>query len=168
MAAQNQQRPPSARSTTAGGRTPRATSDLKGFGSEPHDFEVFLTFAPIQQSRLIREGMQAKILGRIASELLDIPLQSLLLSLRLPSSTILRKIATKDRLSSSESDRAARTLLIHAQAADVLEDKSLASQWMLHPNVELLGEKPLDMLDTQSGYDRVRDLLLRLEHGIAV
>ena len=164
MATQNPQHHPQAQPVGRRG-TARAA---KALNAGTQDFESFLGYAPIQQSRLIREGMKANTLNRIASELLDIPLQSLLASLRLPSSTILRKIAAGDRLSSSESDRAARTMLIHAQAADVLEDKSLASQWMLRTNVELSGERPLDMLDTQSGYDRVRDILLRLEHGVGV
>jgi putative toxin-antitoxin system antitoxin component (TIGR02293 family) len=139
-----------------------------GLGAEEDDLTFFLGLAPSEQSRLIRDGMEAVIVSRIATELLDIPVQTLLASLRLPSSTINRKISQGERLSASESDRAARTMLIYAQAKDVLEDGRLAAEWLLRPNVELGGERPLDTLDTQTGFDRVRDLLIRLEHGVTV
>jgi putative toxin-antitoxin system antitoxin component (TIGR02293 family) len=59
-------------------------------------------------------------------------------------------------------------MLIYAQATDVLEDEKLAAEWLMRPNVQLRGERPLDMLDTQTGFDRVRDLLMRLEYGVTV
>ncbi|MFM0515261.1 type II RES/Xre toxin-antitoxin system antitoxin [Paraburkholderia sp. RL17-373-BIF-A] len=139
-----------------------------GLGAQEGDLTFFLGLAPTEQSRLIRDGMEAVIVSRIATELLEIPVQTLLASLRLPSSTINRKIAQGERLSAGESDRAARTMLIYAQAKDVLEDGRLAAEWMLRPNVELGGERPLDTLDTQTGIDRVRDILVRLEHGVTV
>src|SRR5260370_19166515 len=137
-----------------------------GLGAQEGDLKFFLGLDPIEQSRLIRDGMEAVVVSRIANELLNIPLQSLLASLRLPSSTINRKISQGELLSASESDRAARTLLIYAQARDVLEDDKLAGEWLQRPNVELRGERPIDMLDTQTGFDRVRALLLRPEHGV--
>src|SRR5260370_512796 len=100
-----------------------------GLGAQEGDLKFFLGLDPIEQSRLIRDGMEAVVVSRIANELLNIPLQSLLASLRLPSSTINRKISQGERLSASESDRAARTLLIYAQARDVLEDDKLAGEW---------------------------------------
>lgn len=139
-----------------------------GLGAQDDDFTFFLGLDQIEQSRLIRDGMEAVIVSRIATELLDIPVQTLLSSLRLPSSTINRKISQGERLSASESDRAARTMLAYAQARDVLEDDKLAAEWLLRPNVQLRGERPLDMLDTQTGFDRVRDILVRLEHGVTV
>ncbi|WP_240655708.1 MbcA/ParS/Xre antitoxin family protein [Paraburkholderia phosphatilytica] len=68
----------------------------------------------------------------------------------------------------SEADRAARALLIHAHANDVFEDGRLAAEWMKHPHAELRAERPIDMLDTQSGYDRVREILTRIAYGIPV
>lgn len=65
-------------------------------------------------------------------------------------------------------DHAARVLGVYAQASEVFEDVAVAMQWMLRPTVLLDGERPFDVLATQSGYDRVRVLLERLEHGISV
>jgi uncharacterized protein (DUF2384 family) len=56
---------------------------------------------------------------------------------------------------------------MHAQASNVLADPALAMQWMLRPTV-LNGARPLDALATPGGYERVRDLLTRLEHGMGL
>jgi putative toxin-antitoxin system antitoxin component (TIGR02293 family) len=63
-------------------------------------------------------------------------------------------------------DHEARVLSMHAQASDVLADPVLAMQWMLRPTVLLNGARPLDALATPGGYERVRDLLTRLDMGI--
>jgi putative toxin-antitoxin system antitoxin component (TIGR02293 family) len=55
---------------------------------------------------------------------------------------------------------------MHGLAKDVLEDSKLAGEWMLRPNVHLRHERPLDMLDTKAGYDCVRDVLIRVAHGV--
>ena len=44
-----------------------------GLGAQDDDFAFFLGLDPIEQSRLIRDGMEAVIVSRIATELLDIP-----------------------------------------------------------------------------------------------
>lgn len=148
--------------------TPATRTSTNGLGAGQDDFDYFLGMGPIEQAQQVRAGMEAIIMNRIASELLEIPLQALLTALRLPSSTINRKISSGERLSAGESDRAARTVLIYGQARDVLEQDKLAAAWLQRPSVELGGERPLDMLDTQAGYDRVRDILVRLEHGVGV
>lgn len=89
-------------------------------------------------------------------------------SLRLPSSTIDRKIAHNECLNTSEADRAARVLLIFSQANETFDSPELAAQWLQHAHAELGDTRPIDMLDTQSGYDRVRDILARLAYGISV
>ncbi|MDR9847241.1 type II RES/Xre toxin-antitoxin system antitoxin [Herbaspirillum huttiense] len=144
-----------------------ASKRSPGLGAKPRDFERFARMDPITQGRTIRDGMDAIIAERVARELLQIPLQTLLSGLGLPSSTILRKISRKERLSGSESDRIARVLYIREQAADVFEDEDLAAQWMRRGNAALGGLTPLEVLDTQPGYDRVRDILARIAFGVA-
>jgi putative toxin-antitoxin system antitoxin component (TIGR02293 family) len=123
---------------------------------------------PLEQRRTIREGMQSIIVERVAKELLRVRLQTLLSGLGLPSSTILRKISKEERLSGAESDRVARVLYVFEQAAQVFKDDTLAAQWMKRPNAELGSLKPLEVLDSQPGYDRVRDLLMRITFGVSV
>src|ERR1700756_4792542 len=85
----------------AGPPVPSKAVGTHGLGAHENDFEYFSVMAPIEQARQIREGLEAVIVERVAKELLGIPLQTLLASLRLPSSTILRKIAAGERLSGS-------------------------------------------------------------------
>ncbi|WP_429488130.1 antitoxin Xre/MbcA/ParS toxin-binding domain-containing protein [Paraburkholderia sp. RAU6.4a] len=73
-----------------------------------------------------------------------------------------------DEMEQELADHAARVLSVHAKASDVLEDPAIAMQWMLRPTVLMVGDRPPDALATQSGYDRVRDLLMRLERGSGI
>jgi putative toxin-antitoxin system antitoxin component (TIGR02293 family) len=127
---------------------------------------AFLAMAPIEQAQQIRQGMDANVARSVSKDLLNVSLPVLLRGLHLSPSVVRRKISSRKPLSASESDRIARTVLIHELAADVLESSKLASEWMLKRNAHLRDETPLDMLDTQAGYDCVRDVLIRLAHGV--
>jgi putative toxin-antitoxin system antitoxin component (TIGR02293 family) len=122
--------------------------------------------APLGQRRTIADGFEAAIVERVARELLGVPVQSLLSALSLPSSTILRKIANEDRLSQNESDRIARVLYVLDLATELFEDRRRAAEWMTRGNAELEGLKPIEVLDVQPGYDRVRDILNRALFGV--
>jgi putative toxin-antitoxin system antitoxin component (TIGR02293 family) len=136
--------------------------------ADTEDIETFLVrFDPLEQRQQIREGMEAAIIERVAKDLLHVPVQTLLANLNLPSSTILRKMARKERLSSAESDRVARVFYVRQLAVEVFEDPALAAEWMQRSNAELAGLSPLEVLDSQPGYDRVREILLRVIHGVS-
>lgn len=139
-----------------------------GIGAWPDDLALFMQLDPIAQSREIRTGLESNIIGRVAAEVLKTSVQSLLTYLRIPSSTVTRKLAAGERLSSGESDRVSRVLLVHAHAADVFENRDIAAQWMQVPHAELDGESPIAMLDTQTGYDAVQRILQRIEYGVGV
>jgi putative toxin-antitoxin system antitoxin component (TIGR02293 family) len=145
-----------------------ATSGALGLGGDKGDLELFMGMDQAQQTRVIREGFEPIVVTRIARELLDVQAKTLLESLRLPNSTIARKKSSQERLNASEGDRIARVLMTFAHARDVFEDTGGAAEWMKLPHAELDGEPPLAMLDTQSGFDRVRDLLMRIEFGVGV
>lgn len=147
-------------------RTRKATAF--GRGGEDGDLELFMGMDQAQQTRVIREGFEPIVVTRIARELLDVQVKTLLESLRLPNSTIARKKSSQERLSASEGDRVARVLMTFAHARDVFEDAVSAAEWMKSPHAELDDEPPLAMLDTQSSFDRVRDLLMRIEFGVGV
>ncbi len=148
--------------------SPRPSIGTKSPGIWPDDLTWFVKLDPIAQSREIRAGLEPTIIGRVATEVMHISVQSLLTSLRIPSSTLTRKLSASDRLSSGESDRVSRVLLVHAHATDVFEDRDVAAQWMLAPHAELAEESPIAMLDTQIGYDQVQRILYRIEFGVGV
>ena len=145
-----------------------AVSGAFALGGNEDDLELFMGMDQSQQTRVIREGFMPTVITRIAKELLDVQAKTLLESLRLPNSTIARKKSSQERLSASEGDRVARVLMTFAHARDVFEDSGSAAEWMKSPHAELEDEAPLAMLDTQSGFDRVRDLLMRIEFGVGV
>lgn len=162
---------PSGRHAAARPAAAHAGKSLVGSGrtpAHPDDIETFLVrFDPLEQRRQIREGMEASIIERVAKDLLHVPVQTLLANLNLPSSTILRKMAREERLSPAESDRVARVLYVRQLAVEVFEDPALAAEWMQRSNAELGGLSPLEVLDSQPGYDRVREILLRVIHGVS-
>jgi putative toxin-antitoxin system antitoxin component (TIGR02293 family) len=149
-------------------RRATAVPGALALGGDKGDLELFMGMDQAQQTRVIREGFEPIVITRIAKELLDVQAGTLLESLRLPNSTIARKKSSQARLNASEGDRVARVLMTFAHARDVFEDAGSAAEWMKLPHAELDGEPPLAMLDTQSGFDRVRDLLMRIEFGVGV
>ncbi|WP_179235093.1 MULTISPECIES: antitoxin Xre/MbcA/ParS toxin-binding domain-containing protein [unclassified Burkholderia] len=151
----------------AASRAAKATGSANGLGTGTGDFDTFRRMAPMSQRRAIADGFDAAIIERVARELLGVPVQTLLNALSLPSSTILRKIAKHDRLSQGESDRVARVLYVLDLATDLFEDGKRAAEWMSRANAELDGLKPIEVLDVQPGYDRVRDILNRAQFGVA-
>ncbi|NTX29613.1 DUF2384 domain-containing protein [Burkholderia pyrrocinia] len=157
-------RQPAKRAAASRAATPAGGSN--GLGAGKGDFDTFRRMAPMLQRRAIADGFDAGIIERVARELLGVPVQSLLSALSLPSSTILRKIAKHDRLSQGESDRVARVLYVLDLATDLFEDSERAAAWMSRANAELDGLKPLEVLDVQPGYDRVRDILNRAQFGV--
>jgi putative toxin-antitoxin system antitoxin component (TIGR02293 family) len=151
-----------------GTRAATPPMETKSLGEWPDDLTLFVQLDPIAQSREIRMGLEPQIISRVAAEVLKTSVQSLLAYLRIPSSTVTRKASAGDRLSSSESDRVSRVILVHAHAADVFESRDVAAQWMQAAHAELGGESPIAMLDTQTGYDEVQRILQRIEFGVGV
>lgn len=147
-------------------RRGKAGVGSNGLGTRPYDFEIFARMDPLEQRRTIREGMGAVIVVRVSTELLHLTVPKLLEYIGLPYRAILRKVERGERLSADESDRIARVLFVLKQATEVFESPDLAAEWMQRDNAMLGGLKPLEALDTQPGYDRVRTLLLRVIYGV--
>lgn len=79
--------------------------------------------------------------------------------------TILRKIARDERPPPAGSDRVARALYAFRLAIVGLENEILATDWMQLPRAEFGGLRPLDVLDSQLVYGRIRDLLTPIIYG---
>ncbi|WP_244121346.1 antitoxin Xre/MbcA/ParS toxin-binding domain-containing protein [Burkholderia gladioli] len=139
-----------------------------GLGASTVDIDTFRRMAPLSQRRTIVEGFDAAIVERVARELLDISVQAFLRALSLSTSTIRRKMTNGDRLSLVESDRVARVLYVLDHATEVFGARDLAAQWMTRAHSELDGLKPIEVMDVQPGYDRVRNLLNRAVFALGV
>lgn len=72
---------------------------------------------------------------------------------------------TKQPLSVAESERLYRLARIEAQATEIFEDEAVATDWLKTPN-RALDARPIDLLDSEAGADRVERILTRIEYGV--
>ncbi|MDN5849073.1 MAG: DUF2384 domain-containing protein [Nitrococcus sp.] len=82
------------------------------------------------------------------------------------SSSTLRRRRQGGRLGPAVSDRLARIARLYSLAEDVLESEEAASAWLREPVPMLDGEIPLELLATDWGAERVREVLMCIEHGL--
>jgi putative toxin-antitoxin system antitoxin component (TIGR02293 family) len=55
---------------------------------------------------------------------------------------------------------------VYANAIEMLGGEEIAIQWLGTPNRALGGERPLDLLDTDTGVRMVEDILGRIAYGV--
>lgn len=84
----------------------------------------------------------------------------------LSTRTVARRKAKPKPLTSEQSERVYRFCKLMATATDVLESREVAASWVETPNVAIDGMKPIDLLDTGIGFQRVLDVLTRIEFGV--
>lgn len=139
-----------------------------GFGAAEHDLELFIDMLDAREQQMrVLEGMEAIVLERIANELLSMSVGSLVKTLGIAWSTAQRKIKNEERLAVWESDRVARLLLVFKQAKLFFGEYNRTAQWMKAPLAGLDGRSPLDCLETQPSYDRLMDIVTRMQSGVS-
>lgn len=113
---------------------------------------------------VVRDGLPATTVNAVM-EAYQVSQESVVRLLGVSEST-LRRRRENGKLSAVESDRLYRLASAAAQAEAALDSREKAVKWLHAPNRALEGETPLSMLDTDIGYQRIRDILGRLEHGV--
>ncbi len=114
---------------------------------------------------LEEETLRGLPFGNVDSILsLGVPRGDLLRILMMPERTYARR-KRELMLSPEESDRLVRTARIIALAAEVLESRARAVQWLLRPNGGL-GARPVELLATDVGTTRVEQALTQVEYGV--
>ena len=113
-----------------------------------------------------RAGLPATAVDTLA-ERLGLSRAKFVQALQLKSSTIERRLSTRQALSPAETDKLYRVEKVLARAAEVLEDEAAATAWIQRDIRSLGGVSPLSLLDTEAGVDLVMDTLARIEYGIA-
>jgi putative toxin-antitoxin system antitoxin component (TIGR02293 family) len=48
----------------------------------------------------------------------------------------------------------------------VFEDADTAEAWLLEPNLALNNQRPIELIGRPSGFDTVKNLLLRIQYGV--
>lgn len=80
--------------------------------------------------------------------------------------TLARIKTSHAKLSSLSGDRLYRLKKVWALANKVLENRENALAWLSHAQPGLNQQAPLDILDTEPGYEQVQTLLNQLEFGV--
>jgi putative toxin-antitoxin system antitoxin component (TIGR02293 family) len=120
--------------------------------------------APEDLAERVREGLPFVALAAVAEQY-GISRDVLCDILHLSRRNFLRRREQK-RLAPDESDRLYRLARVLAHANRVFEDPGESADWIHAPNTSLGKQRPLSLLDTDIGVQRVDRVLGRIEHGI--
>lgn len=104
------------------------------------------------------------------------PLAGLLDEIGLPVRTVAEALAISERtmhrlkhsmvVPAAIADKVARTHDVVSRAAEVLGSREASRAWLARPNPALGGKTPLSLLDTSLGWEQVKQVLGRIEHGV--
>ena len=114
---------------------------------------------------LIRKGLPARVIALLAKRF-DVGPEVIRTLLGISKSTAARKVSQAAPLRSHASDRAFRLAQVLALANHVFEDDVDAREWFKKPIWALDGARPLDLLDTEVGTQRVVQVLNQVEYGV--
>src|SRR5262245_5155411 len=93
------------------------------------------------------------------------PLRVVAVALAIPERT-LHRLKRAAVVPAAIADKVARTHDVLDRASEVLGSAAAARQWLARPNPALGGRTPLSLLDTSLGWEQVKQVLGRFEHGI--
>jgi putative toxin-antitoxin system antitoxin component (TIGR02293 family) len=114
---------------------------------------------------IIRQGLPIDALKQVASyyHIRESQMASLV---GVSERTISRLQKEHKPLNTNGSDRLYRLARIAAYALEVFEDSNTVGNWLFRPNRALGGVAPVEVLDTDAGTERVKELLVRIEYGV--
>jgi putative toxin-antitoxin system antitoxin component (TIGR02293 family) len=115
--------------------------------------------------RLLRHGIPVAAVA-CAAKSLSMTEEATFAWLKIPKRTAARRKANNEPLRDVESERLLRLARLAATASDVLGTRDRAVDWMTKPNRALAGERPVELLDTDVGFQNALDVLNRIEHGV--
>ena len=147
-------------------------------GAEPASFGIATPRAIYAASRservqFIRIGVPAAHLDKIAGKM-AVPKELLYKTLRLPRSTIDRKLRANDKLSPEHSERVIglerligqlEVMVLESGDGLAFDAHKWLGDWLESPLPALGGAKPADYMDTMEGQEMVSGLLAQLQSG---
>jgi putative toxin-antitoxin system antitoxin component (TIGR02293 family) len=149
--------------------TERTAAARRRRGAKTFFADSPLTFLDVGDSariiELIRKGLPATSIDYVAG-LLSLSRAALLDAIKIPASTIERRLRTGEALSAEESDRVSRVAKVVRRAVAVFGDDAEGKAWMTDTISSLGGKTPLSLLDTMEGYELVVATLYRIEYGV--
>jgi putative toxin-antitoxin system antitoxin component (TIGR02293 family) len=124
---------------------------------------------PIQKATDLEEQVRAGLPAStvtVLAEKLCMHRSEVAARLNIPARTLSRRLATSQRLTHDESDRAMRMARVVALAQEVLGADDKAARWMVAPNRALGGDRPFDRLDTELGVRSAEEILYAIAYGM--
>lgn len=82
------------------------------------------------------------------------------------SRTLSRWRKSEDALDKVASDRLYRLMRVVQLAGEVFEGREDGLRWLRRPQAGLGGKVPLELLDTEPGFEVVENLLAQIEYGV--
>jgi putative toxin-antitoxin system antitoxin component (TIGR02293 family) len=140
-------------------------------GIEP--LGAIYSLSPVELVEIIRNGVPAERLIRIGNRM-QMPMERLFHTLKLPRSTMNRKIRRQERLSPEHSERVVglerlvgqvQAMIEGTDAADDFDAGSWVGEWLERPIPALGGAKPAELMDTIQGQELVSRLLAQSQSG---
>ncbi len=114
----------------------------------------------------IREGFSHQSLDAL-QRFLDVSQAELAQALGVSRQTVIRnKKKRGSHLSAQMSDQLYRVARLTRRAVEVIGSREGGVAWLKRPNAALGGHRPLGLLDTDAGCQKVSDVLGRIEHGV--
>ena len=125
---------------------------------------VLAAESPLKRIDLVRAGLPAIVLDETAAAL-GIPKSALIKAAGIPVSTAGAQLRSGKPLSSEHSEKILRVLRTMKRSEEVFGDKQEGRAWLTGDVPALGGRRPLDLLDTQDGYELVMNELERIVFG---
>ena len=129
-----------------------------------HAFHRLLRVEPMRRIDLVRKGLPASAV-QAAADYLAMSRKDLLSAIRIPISTLTLRARTRKPLSPEESDKLIRLAEVVKRAMEVFGDDEEGKAWLNDTIISLGDRRPVDLLDTQDGFDLVMRTLGRIQFG---
>jgi putative toxin-antitoxin system antitoxin component (TIGR02293 family) len=113
-----------------------------------------------------RQGMSYAFLEKLSAAYHCLSPQDLSKILHVSERTLHRYEKDQRVLPSSVSEKLLQLSVLFKAGLRVFEDIDAFNQWLSSPNIALGQVSPKSLLDTHFGIKLVKDVLIRLEHGV--
>lgn len=119
----------------------------------------------MERVSVIREGIPYQYI-EIISEKLNLPVKSILAIFGIPQTTYNKKKSEHALLDSRDSELIILITELIDYGLEVFNDeKNKFQRWLKKPNLALGGNPPINLLDTTTGIEEVKNSLNRIEFG---
>lgn len=152
-------------------KTPRKRPSVKASPASVYA-KVYLA-APVLRVELIRKGVSVVTLHQTIKEM-GLTNEQTFQMLKLPRSTIGKKMAAKKTLTTEQSERfiglqrligQVELMVQQSGAPTGFDAAKWVAQWLEQPSAALGGKRPADFMDTVQGQVIVSDLLAQMQSG---